>query len=164
MKSIWENEVKMPEFPALKKDIKTDVLIIGGGIAEIRTAYFLQQTGIDCVLVEKNRLCSGTSGHTTAKITMQHGLVYHKLMDSFGREKALQYLQANKQAVEQFAHICKNADCNFERKDSFVYSMDDKRKLEQELDALHKLGYDARFADTPLLPRCAARRRRSFSR
>lgn len=152
MESIWEKEVTMPEFPALENDIKTDVLIIGGGIAGILTAYFLKQTGIDCVLVEKNRICSGTSGHTTAKITLQHGLVYSKLMDSFGREKTWQYLQANKQAVEQFAHICKNVDCSFERKDSFVYSRDDKRKLEQELEALHKLGYDARFTDTPLLP------------
>ncbi len=43
----------MPEFPQLKNDICTDVFIIGGGIAVILTAYFLYQSGVEYVLVEK---------------------------------------------------------------------------------------------------------------
>lgn len=76
MKSIWLNESKLPEFPELNKDIKTDVLIIGGGIAGILTAYFLHKNGVKYALVEKGRICSGTTGNTTAKITYQHGLIY----------------------------------------------------------------------------------------
>lgn len=152
MKSIWQNEVTMPEFPVLQKDMKTEVLIIGGGIAGILTAYFLEKKGVKYVLVEKNRICSGTTGHTTAKITLQHGLIYSKLFDTFGREKAWKYLAANRQAVEEYAKLCKNIDCNFERKDSFVYSLDDRRKLEQEMEAFCKLGYDAGLCDTISLP------------
>lgn len=152
MKSIWQNEVTMPEFPALQKDIKTEVLIIGGGIAGILTAYFLKQAGVDCVLVEKNRLCEGTTGHTTAKITLQHGLIYDKLLNTFGREKAWKYLAANRQAVEEYAKLCKNIDCNFERKDNFVYSVSDRGKIEREIKAFQQLGYDARLCETPSLP------------
>ena len=50
--SIWKNETKLPEFPQLKGDIKTDVLIIGGGMAGLMCAYTLQQKGIDYILVE----------------------------------------------------------------------------------------------------------------
>lgn len=142
----------MPEFPALQKDIKTEVLMIGGGIAGILTAYFLKQAGVDCVLVEKNRICGGTTGHTTAKITLQHGLIYNKLLNTFGREKAWKYLDANRQAVEEYAKLCKNIDCNFERKNHFVYSVNDRRKIEQEIKAFQQLGFDAKLCETPSLP------------
>lgn len=152
MKSIWQNEVEMPEFPALQKDIKTEVLIIGGGIAGILAAYFLEQKGIQYVLVEKNRICSGTTGHTTAKITLQHGIIYSELLDTFGRERAWKYLAANRWAVEEYGKLCKNIDCNYEQKDNFVYSIDDIRKLEREMEAFRRLGYDARLCETPSLP------------
>ncbi|MDE6434741.1 MAG: FAD-dependent oxidoreductase [Lachnospiraceae bacterium] len=152
MNSIWQNETEMPEFPSLDRDMKTEVLIIGGGIAGILVAYFLQQKGVRYVLVEKNRICSGTTGHTTAKITLQHGLQYSKLLHGFGRERTWKYLTANRQAMGEYEKLCKNIDCNFERKDSFVYSIDDRGKLEREMEAFHKLGYDARLCGTPSLP------------
>ena len=79
MKSVWSADSNLPRFPSQKDDIRTDVLVIGGGISGILTAYFLQQKGIDYVLVEKGRICSGTTRNTTAKITFQHGLTYQKI-------------------------------------------------------------------------------------
>ena len=46
MKSVWQEE-KLPEFPALQGELHTDVLIIGGGIAGILTAYYLRRRGVD---------------------------------------------------------------------------------------------------------------------
>lgn len=69
MESIWENSVEMPKFNNLEGDIKTDVLVIGGGICGILCAYFLKQQGIDYILVEANSICSGITKNTTAKIT-----------------------------------------------------------------------------------------------
>ena len=80
MDSLWTQFSSLPQFPKLEKDIKTEVLIIGGGIAGILTAYQLAQEGIDYVLVEKNRICSGVTCNTTAKITCQHGLIYHNIL------------------------------------------------------------------------------------
>ena len=59
MGSVWKANTKLTEFPALDRDIKTDVLIIGGGIAGMLTAYFLHRNGVKYVLVEKDRICSG---------------------------------------------------------------------------------------------------------
>ena len=83
MKSIWQDTVQLLHFPQLKKDIHTDVLIIGGGIAGILSAYFLHQAGVKYVLVEKNTICSGTTQNTTAKITYQHGLERLKSMPPY---------------------------------------------------------------------------------
>lgn len=77
--SVWENSASLPQFPTLDGDIHTDVLIIGGGIAGILTAYFLNQNDVKYVLVDKGRICSGITHNTTAKITAQHGLIYHKI-------------------------------------------------------------------------------------
>lgn len=126
MESIWLNNSKLPEFPELDKDIKTDVLIIGGGIAGILTAYFLHKNGVKYALVEKGRICSGTTQNTTAKITYQHGLVYHKILKSSGLETAKTYLQANKRAFDEYAVLCSNIDCDYEIKDNYVYSVNDR--------------------------------------
>lgn len=152
MESIWQKNVQMPTFPKLNGDISTDVLIIGGGITGILTAYFLKQNGVDCMLVEKHRICSGTTGHTTAKITYQHGLIYHKIFKSEGLETAQKYLAANQFAFNQYAELCGNIACDYEQKDNYVYSIGDGGVLEQEMSALAKIGYPARFCEKLPLP------------
>ena len=152
MKSVWSATTTLPKFPSQNGDIKTDVLIIGGGIAGILTAYFLQQNGVDYVLVEKGRICSGTTQNTTAKITVQHGLVYQKIVKSYGTETAQKYLAANTEAFNKYAELCKNIDCDYEIKDSYVYSVNDRKKLENEMTALQKIGYKADLCDSISIP------------
>lgn len=152
MKSIWQQNTELPEFPELTKDIKTDVLIIGGGIAGILTAYFLQQNGINYILAEKEKICSGVTQNTTAKITFQHGLNYQKILKSFNKETAQLYLQANKAAFDKYAQLCKNIECGYEIKDNFVYSVNDRQKLENEISALDKIGYKAKLCNDIPLP------------
>lgn len=142
----------MPEFEQLKKDIKTDVLIIGGGAAGLLTAYFLDKAGVDYILVEKSKICSGVTKNTTAKITFQHGLIYNKLVNSMGCEKAAMYLESNREALEKYAETCNGIDCDFERKDNFVYSVNSREKLENEMDALLKIKFKADFCEKIPLP------------
>lgn len=152
MESIWQKNIKLPTFPKLNEDIRTDVLIIGGGIAGILTAYCLKKFGVKCVLVEKNRICSGTTGHTTAKITVQHGLIYNKILRSYGVETAQKYLYANQLAFDKYSEICKNVDCDYEQKSNYVYSIDDRMKLEYEMMAFDKIGCTAKFCENISLP------------
>jgi len=151
LSALWNETVSRCDFPTLEGDIKTDVLIIGGGIAGILTAYFLQENGVPYILVEKDRICSMTTGNTTAKITCQHGLIYHKLLQNSGLEKTKMYLQANRMAFQKYAELCKDIDCDYKIKNHYVYATDDCKKLDRELRALSKIGYDAVFfRDLPL--------------
>ena len=152
MRSIWRENIECPSFPELREDIKTDVLIIGGGIAGILTAYLLQEQNIPYVLVEKDRICGGTTGNTTAKITVQHGLIYHKLLRSGGVQKARIYLQANQMAFDRLSGLCRSIDCDYERKDNYVYSLNDSKKLYDEMNALEQIGYKAKFCESIPLP------------
>ena len=152
MKSIWNETASLPEFAPLEGDVSTDVLIIGGGLAGILCAYELQQAGVDCILVEKDRICRGVTGNTTAKITAQHGLIYGKLTGTYGIETAAQYFEANRQALERYRTLCSGIDCDFEDADSLVYSAEDERKLERELRILLRLGAEADFVKKTDLP------------
>lgn len=132
--------------------MNTDVLIIGGGMAGILCAHQLHCAGVPYVLAEAETICSGITKNTTAKITSQHGLIYDKLISRFGVEQAKQYLDANEAALQTYRELCRNIDCGFEEKAAYTYSLDDRRKIERELEALDKLGFPAEFVDKLPLP------------
>ena len=74
--SLWINTVGLPCYPAWNGDREVDVAVIGGGLAGILTAHFLEQAGRKCVVLEADRIGSGQTKNTTAKVTSQHGLIY----------------------------------------------------------------------------------------
>lgn len=152
MESIWKATSRIPEFPHLERDCKTDVLIIGGGMAGVLCAYMLAQDGVDYMLIEADRICGGVTGNTTAKITAQHGLIYDKLIHEFGTEEAQMYLQANQEAVQKYREIAQNIDCDMETKSAYVYSTYRENQLEKEMEALEKIGAQADFVNKVSLP------------
>ena len=154
MNSVWQDKSQIDKFTTLNGEVKTDVLVIGGGIAGVLTAYFLHQWGVPYFLVEKERICGKTTANTTAKITFQHSLVYHKLLKSMGEEKAKMYFAANKAAFDEYALLCKNIDCDYEIKDNYVYSQCSRQKLEDEISAVSKIGYTAQLVEKLPLPVC----------
>ena len=152
MDSIWRQDVELPRFRALEGSVRTDVLIIGGGLAGILCACLLQREGVDYLLAEGGRICGGNTGRTTAKITAQHGLIYDRLIRTVGEEKAGLYLEAQQGAVERYYELCGSIDCDFEEKTSFVYSLADREKLEKEAKALCRIGGKPVMAQTQELP------------
>ena len=152
MESFWEQSAPRVRFDELKGNTSTDVLIVGGGIAGILCAYKLKNAGIDCRIAEATRICSGITKNTTAKITLGHGLIYDKLIHRFGEHRARLYLQAQINAEKEYARLCKNIDCNYEKKDSLVYSLDNRKKIEKEITALCQLGMKSEFSNARELP------------
>lgn len=152
MKSIWIDGVKRPKFEELKGDIKTDVLIIGGGITGILCAYMLKEAGVDCVLVEADKICMGITKNTTAKITCQHGLIYDKIIKRSGLDVARLYMNAQTDALKAYKKLSKIFSCDFEEKTSYVYSKYDKRKIIRETEALERIGQKPIFSEKLPLP------------
>lgn len=151
-KSLWAEETFLPEFPSLKGKIKTDVLIIGGGMCGILCAHFLEEAGVDYVLVEGKRIGQGITKNTTAKITSLHKLIYHSLTEKAGWETAYLYMEANERAVEKFKELAEAIPCDFEEKSAFTYSLTDRRKIEEEVEAVNGLGFSASFEERIPLP------------
>ncbi|MDM0893914.1 FAD-dependent oxidoreductase [Clostridium perfringens] len=154
MKSVWSESCKFRKREALNKDIKTDVLVIGAGIAGILTAYMLKQKGREVVLIDAAEIASGNTKNTTAKITSQHDLIYSKLITEFGEEKARQYAKANELAIKKYKEIIedKRIECDFEEKPAYVYSLNEVDVLKEEVEAAKNLGIDAEFVQEVNLP------------
>lgn len=150
--SLWSETVTLPSFESLNKNLKTDVLIIGGGITGILTAHYLQEAGINYVLVEADTILNGITKNTTAKITSQHGLMYHKIAGKYGIETAGLYLEANEAALWEYRKLSGKFLCDFVNETNYVYTLTRPDKLEWELDTLRMLRFPAKLAEHLPLP------------
>lgn len=144
--SVW-SEVHTPEFSRLRGELRTDVLIIGGGIAGLLTAYELTKNGVDCAVVERYRICRGTTAGTTAKITFQHGLIYRDIAARYGLDTARRYLKANMNAFKKIVELAQNIDCDLKKEDNYIYSRNNRPALELEKFVLEKLNFPAKFVE-----------------
>ena len=158
MNSFWLDSIEnKTKFNKLENDISTDVCIVGAGIFGLTCAYYLIKQGYNVVLLEKEKdIASKTTGHTTAKITSQHNLIYKYLIDSLGKSMAKKYLYANQDAIENIAKIIEKEkiDCDFERQDSYVYTnnLDELEKIKLENEAVNSLGFKSEFVTSTPLP------------
>ena len=156
MNSFWINNFKSKSYPALNKDLNVDVCIIGGGITGISCGYYLSKNNLKVCILEKDKIMEKTSGHTTAKITSQHGLIYKYLFDSYGKEYAKKYLDSNQAAITNIKNIIdlENIECDFEFQNNYVYTTDANsvKKIKDEAQILEKLNFDARLLDKISLP------------
>ena len=152
--SIWHKSVTLPFFPPLSGDAKTEIAIIGGGLTGLLTAFLLHQRGMQPILLESGRLCSGQTGRTTAKVTSQHDLIYASLTDRLGEDAAAQYARANQEAIADYARIIREGriDCGFTPCDAFLYSTSESTPLEQEAQSARNLGLPADFTRESELP------------
>lgn len=143
-------------YPELKRETVADVAVIGGGMAGLSTAYMLAAKGSKVVLIEADRIASGTSGHTTAKITAQHGLKYAFLAEKTDEEKARAYAASNRWAIDEIERVIRkeNIECDFERLPSYVYARTDEgvRAIKEEVKAVTELGFPAAFVKDIELP------------
>ncbi|WP_024615396.1 FAD-dependent oxidoreductase [Clostridium sp. Ade.TY] len=154
MESVWSESCKFRKRESLNKDIETDILVIGAGISGILTAYMLKQNGKDVILIDGDRIASGNTKNTTAKITSQHNLIYHKLISEFGEEKARQYAKANELAIKKYKEIIyeRKIDCDFEERPAYIYSLNETYFLKDEVESANKLGINAEFVSETELP------------
>ena len=154
--SIWLNSIPKKEYKKIEHNLATEVCIIGGGITGISTAYYLSKHGIDVTVLEKDTICSKTTGHTTGKITSQHGLFYKYLLESQGKEYAKKYLDINERALENIENIIneEKLECDFERKNAFVFTfmLERVKALQDEVSITRCLGIKSEFVEDMELP------------
>lgn len=139
--SIWSDVVRNDEVVSLKEDIFVDVLIVGGGMTGISTAYHLRDSNLKVCLVEKNEICKGVTSRTTGKLTYLQENIYSKLLKYHDYDKVKLYLDSQIDAMNMVADIVNknNIDCNLEKVRSYVFSQNNDGELEEEIELLNKM-------------------------
>lgn len=155
--SLWVATTESTDYPKLQSDDTVyDVVVVGGGITGVVTAYQLQQSGRKVALIEKNRLVEWTTGGTTAKLSSQHYLIYDYLIKRHGRAVAQAFADANQNGINEIQSLSQmlDIDCDFSRRDAYVYSRNDDKldAMQAEVAAAQSLGLPASFETTTDLP------------
>ena len=153
--STWLSDTEDGSFPQLKKNIETEIVIVGAGMAGTLSAYLLAREGKKVVLLEKSGIQNSTTSFTTAFITYDIDTDVSDLIKMFGKEKTKKIWQSGAEAIDLIEKIVKeeNIDCEFERVSQYVYAENEKEyeSLEEEsrvavdIGFTHPLNKDCQF-------------------
>ena len=157
MNSLWIDEIeKINSNGELSEDTSANVCIIGAGISGITLSYYLTKKGYKTIVIERNEIGHGVTGHTTAKITSQHSLIYHYLSNQYGIKFAKKYFEANEEAIKNIEEIVRenNIDCDFERKNNYIYTINEENveKIDEEAESLKYININAEKVEKSDLP------------
>jgi glycine/D-amino acid oxidase-like deaminating enzyme/nitrite reductase/ring-hydroxylating ferredoxin subunit len=154
--SYWIDSTPPTGYPALTADLEVDVVVIGGGIVGVSTAWELATRGRTVALLEAGRIVASVTGYTTAKLSSLHTLRYATIRRSFGPEAAQLYARSQQAAIERAAATAAELDipCDLERLPAYTYveSEDALGQVHAEVDAAREAGLDASFTTDTGLP------------
>lgn len=144
--SVWLDTIIQKEFETLTTDIETDILIVGGGIAGVSTAYCLTKAGRKVILIEDGLLFSGETGRTTAHIVNALDDRYSDIISMHGKDNARLAAESHTAAIDFIEAAVKelNIECEFTRLNGylFLHPSDKEKTLDDEYDATHEVGID----------------------
>ena len=155
--SYWLDSTNIPRFGALAKDIKVDVVIVGGGITGTTAAYLLKQQGCTVALLERRRCAHIDTGHTTAHLTAVTDARLHKLVMRFGKERARAAWEAGFAAIDQIVTNTRteNIECEFKWAPGYLHAAAGegdraRRSLQRDAELAQEFGFQAEFvAEAP---------------
>lgn len=142
--------------PPPAADLSVDVAVVGGGIAGLSTAWELARRGREVAVLEAGRLGAGVTGHTTAKLTALHTLIYDHLRRTRGPEGARLYARSQSAAIRHAKGIVDelDIDCDWEEAAAFTYAESPRHvaELRAEAKAADQAGLPAEFVTETALP------------
>ena len=156
-KSLWQDSAvpfQSSEIPS--PDTTYDVIIVGGGITGLSTGILLQEAGKNCLIIEANNLCFGTTGGTTAHLNTLLDTPYTTISKNFSKEASRRVARATADAIQLIKRNIKKyqIDCEFEDAAAYLYAENSKqdKELEEIYDAAIEAGLTADYADSIPIP------------
>ena len=151
----WIDSASFPTFAKIDRDVDVDVVVVGGGITGLTTAYLLVSAGKSVALIERGRCAEIDTGHTTAHLTMVTDTRLNELVGKFGVSHAQAVWDAGRAAIQQIERIVNDhdIDCSFNIVDGYLHLPAGARD-ENQLESLREdarlageLGFSAEFID-----------------
>jgi glycine/D-amino acid oxidase-like deaminating enzyme len=137
-------------YPKLEKDIKTDVLVLGGGISGALTAHYLIREGIDCTLIDARTIGLGSTCASTSLLQYEIDTPLHELIKMVGEKNAVRSYKLGVSAITKLSELAtKTGMKDFEMKKSLYYAAykKDISFLKKEFEARNKYGFKVKWLD-----------------
>jgi glycine/D-amino acid oxidase-like deaminating enzyme/nitrite reductase/ring-hydroxylating ferredoxin subunit len=157
--SFWQESASIPRLPALDRDLRVDVVVVGGGVTGITAAYLLSKHGLRVALLERGRLLEQDTAHTSAHLTSVTDSRLTRLAKDFGRDHAGAVWDAGLAALGAIDEYVREEgiDCGFAWVPGYLHlpfgrvTQADTDAIRAEAELARDLGFDAEFQDrTPL--------------
>jgi len=143
-KSLWLEGIESQNCSPLKSDIECDVLIIGGGMTGLSTAYHLKNSSLDICIVEQDLVAHGVSSKTTGKLTYLQELIYSTLTKNYSKSHAKLYLNSQIEAIKLVEQIVNenSINCDYHKVNSYIFTdkIDNINKIKEEKALLESFG------------------------
>lgn len=142
--SYWLDSIEPIKFQPLRSNLKTETVIVGGGLAGLSVAYCLSKAGRKVVVVEDGFVGSGESGRTTAHVVNALDDRYAEIERILGEEKCRLAAESHTAAINFIERVSReeNIDCDFTRLDGFLFlhPTDDRKTIDEEFVVTNKYG------------------------
>ena len=151
--SVWMDTTEVPQFQPLTQDLRSNVCVVGAGIAGMTTAYLLARAGRAVVLIDDGPIGGGETSRTTAHLTAALDDRYYNIETMHGEEGARLAAESHMSAIHRIETIAsmEDIDCDFQRVEGFLFlgGESTRKDLERELEATQRAG----ITDTQLVDR-----------
>src|SRR5882762_2921372 len=94
-------------YPSLDKNEKADVTIIGAGISGALAAWYLRNTGLKVLIVDRRHVGMGSTAATTGLLQYEIDTSLTELHKHAGPSQANQSYLLCKDAIDELAGICR---------------------------------------------------------
>lgn len=133
-------------YPSLRTDLKTDILIVGGGITGSLIAHQCMADGYATTLVDRREVAHGSTSATTSMLQYEIDVPLYQLTEQIGAQNAVAAYRGCAAAIDELAGIVREvkSDCGFRKKESLYFAAykKDQAGLLRELEARKKNGFD----------------------
>lgn len=156
IKSTWQEESPRRTYPSLSQDIQSDVVVIGGGLLGLLSAYLLREQGFSVVVIEKNSFGEGATGLTTAFLTQSIDTEYRTLREKLSGAEARLIAESHGRAIDLLETIVEkeSIECELIRCTNTIIARDEKEAhdLKEESEEMERAGIRLLFSRESNLP------------
>ena len=144
--SFWLESAYPDSYPPLAADIRTEVCVIGAGIAGLTTAYLLARERRSVIVIDDGRPGCGQTGVTTAHLAYEIDDGYVEMLRLHGRQGARQAYESHRAAIDRIEAIVQleGLACGFERVSGYLFPAQEHgaAEIDEEYAAAREAGVD----------------------
>jgi glycine/D-amino acid oxidase-like deaminating enzyme/nitrite reductase/ring-hydroxylating ferredoxin subunit len=135
-------------------DMVWDIVVVGAGLTGITTALLLARAGRSVLVLEAHSLGSGTTGASTAKVSLLQGTTLSTLRRRTSSQVVDAYVAGNREAQAWVERFAEEHEVGVQRRTAYTYatSAAGAKSVREELDAAGAAGLSVRWDSETTLP------------